>query len=58
VERYAVGDWEWLLTVLQDHGPRRLISHAREVEGTDPEGARWPRYKASDDATAAICLLS
>jgi hypothetical protein len=58
VERYEVGDWGWLLTVLQDHGPRRLISHAREVEGTDPEGARWPRYKASDDATAAICLLS
>ena len=45
------------MTVLQDHGPRRLIARARELEGGDPAGARWPRYKASDDATAAICLL-
>ncbi len=58
VESYAVGDWSWLLTVLQDDGPRQLISRAREVEGTDPEGTRWPRYKASDDATATICLFS
>jgi hypothetical protein len=58
VERYAVGDWSWLLTVLQNDGPRHLISRAREIESTDPAGTRWPRYKASDDATAAICLLS
>jgi hypothetical protein len=29
-----------------------------ELEGSDPTGARWRRYKASDDATAAICLPS
>ena len=56
VERYGAGDWSWLLTVLQDEGPGRLIARARELEGSDPAGARWPRYKASDDATAAICL--
>jgi hypothetical protein len=58
VERYGAGDWSWLLAVLQDEGPGRLIAQARELEGSDPAGARWPRYKASDDATAAICLLS
>jgi hypothetical protein len=58
VERYGAGDWSWLLTVLQDEGPGRLIARARELEGCDPTGARWPRYKASDDATAAICLPS
>jgi hypothetical protein len=58
VERYGAGDWSWLLTVLQDEGPGRLIARARELEGSDPSGARWPRYKASDDATAAICLPS
>jgi hypothetical protein len=58
VERYGAGDWSWLLAVLQDEGPRRLIAQARELEGSDPAGARWPRYKASDDATAAICLPS
>jgi hypothetical protein len=58
VERYGAGDWSWLLAVLQDEGPGRLIAQARELEGSDPAGARWPRYKASDDATAAICLPS
>src|SRR5215216_1969249 len=58
VERYGAGDWSWLLTVLQDEGPGRLIARVRELEGSDPAGARWPRYKASDDATAAICLPS
>ena len=56
VERYGAGDWSWLLTVLQEEGPRRLIARARELESRDPAGARWPRYKASDDATAAICV--
>src|SRR5215217_4068106 len=58
VERYGAGDWSWLLTVLQDEGPGRLIARARELEGSDPSGARRPRYKAGDDATAAICLPS
>jgi hypothetical protein len=58
VERYAAGDWRWLLAILQRHGPRHVISRVREAEHTDPAGARWPRYKRSDDATAAFCLLS
>ena len=58
VERYAAGDWRWLLAILHRHGPRHVISRVREAEDTDPAGARWPRYKRSDDATAAFCLLS
>jgi hypothetical protein len=58
VERYAAGDWRWLLTALQRQGPRHVISRVREAEHTDPAGLRWPRYKRSDDATAAVCLLS
>jgi hypothetical protein len=57
VEPYAVVDWMELLDILQQHGPTRLISRVREVEDADPTGTRWPRYKRSDDATAAFCLL-
>ena len=54
---YAVADWTELLAILQQHGPAHAISRVREVEDADPTGARWPRYKRSDDATAAFCLL-
>lgn len=57
VEQYAIVDWTGLLAILQRHGPRQVISHVREAEDTDPIGARWPRYKRSDDATAAFCRL-
>jgi hypothetical protein len=57
VELYAVVDWPELLGSLQQHGPTHIISRVREVEDTDPIGTRWPRYKRSDDATAAFCLL-
>jgi hypothetical protein len=57
VELYAVVDWPELLGGMQQHGPAHVISRVREVEDADPIGARWPRYKRSDDATAAFCLL-
>jgi hypothetical protein len=57
VELYSVVDWTELLDLLQQHGPRHAISRVREVEDTDPTGHRWPRYKRSDDATVAFCLL-
>jgi hypothetical protein len=56
VELYAVVDWMELLDILQQ-GPTHVISRVREVEDADPIGARWPRYKRSDDATVAFCLL-
>jgi hypothetical protein len=57
VELYAVVDWTELLGILHQHGPAHVISLVREVEEADPTGARWPRYKRSDDATVAFCLL-
>ena len=57
VERYAAVDWPELLGILQEHGPTGAILRVREVEEADPIGTRWPRYKRSDDATAAFCLL-
>jgi len=57
VNLYAVTDWPELLGIMQQHGPARVISQVREVEDADPVGTRWPRYKRSDDATAAFCLL-
>ena len=32
-------------------GPGELITQVRAAEATDADGARWPRLKASDDAT-------
>ena len=57
VELYAVVGWPELLGIMQQHGPTHVISRVREVEDADPTGTRWPRYKRSDDATAAFCLL-
>jgi hypothetical protein len=57
VDLYAVVDWPELLSSMQQHGPARVTSRVREVEDTDPTGTRWPRYKRSDDATAAFCLI-
>ena len=58
VEPYAVVDWTELLEIVQQHGPTHAITRVREAEDTDPTGDRWPRYKRSDDATVAFCLLS
>jgi hypothetical protein len=58
VEPYAVVDWRQLLTMLELHGPAHAIARVREAEGADPAGTRWPRYKRSDDATVAYCVLS
>jgi hypothetical protein len=41
-----------ILSTLTENGPQTLIDNVRQVETTDPHGDRWPRYKASDDATA------
>jgi hypothetical protein len=57
VDLYAVVEWPELLVNMQQHGPAYVISRVREVEDADPIGTRWPRYKRSDDATAAFCLL-
>jgi hypothetical protein len=57
VELYAAARWPELLDLMQEDGPTQVISRVRELEDADPSGSRWPRYKRSDDATAALCLL-
>ena len=49
---FGLAGWEQILSTLAKGGPQTLIEEVRRVEATDPHGDRWPRYKASDDATA------
>jgi hypothetical protein len=51
-DRFHLMSWRDLLAVLRKDGPAELIARTREVEATDPDGARWPRGKTSDDASA------
>lgn len=54
VDTFQDMGWASCLDYLQEHGPRGLIHHVRRIEESDPVGARWPRFKVSDDATVAI----
>jgi hypothetical protein len=49
---FDLASWEQILSTLAEKGPQTLIEEVRRVEETDLRGDRWPRYKASDDATA------
>ncbi|MFD9319231.1 integrase [Streptomyces sp. NPDC060053] len=51
VDSFDLATWETTKTVLDSSGPAELIRHVREAEGGDPDGRRWPRGKATDDAT-------
>ncbi|MFI1568500.1 UTRA domain-containing protein [Streptomyces sp. NPDC020490] len=53
VDSFGALTWAELLTLLRTEGPAALIAHTREAELADPVGERWPRFKRSDDATAA-----
>jgi Protein phosphatase 2C len=48
---YGLASWPEILSTIRADGPGALISQVREAEAGDPEGARWPRRKISDDAT-------
>ncbi|WP_067816940.1 protein phosphatase 2C domain-containing protein [Actinomadura kijaniata] len=50
-DRFGLATWHELLAVLRKEGPGELIARTREVEASDPDGSRWPRGKASDDAS-------
>ncbi|MFI8213994.1 hypothetical protein [Streptomyces werraensis] len=52
-DSFGALSWAQLLDLLRTEGPAALIAHTREAELTDPVGERWPRFKLSDDATAA-----
>lgn len=51
VDVFQQATWLETLALLEYQGPRQLLREVRAVEAADPEGRRWPRYKASDDAT-------
>ncbi|TDE12628.1 protein phosphatase 2C domain-containing protein [Jiangella asiatica] len=52
VDRFQLIDWQTLLQLIDRHGPEHLLRLVREAETSDPDGKRWPRGKATDDATA------
>ncbi|WEH16936.1 protein phosphatase 2C domain-containing protein [Streptomyces sp. VNUA24] len=58
VDRFELADWAEVLSVLDSSGPDELIRRVREAEADDPEGRRWPRGKARDDATVLHWALS
>ncbi|MGY4744481.1 protein phosphatase 2C domain-containing protein [Streptomyces sp. ATMOS53] len=57
VDRFALATWQETVTLLSSSGPHELIRQVREAEADDPEGRRWPRGKAQDDATALHWVL-
>jgi hypothetical protein len=58
VDKFALADWRELLAALDSTGPDGLLRRVREVEDSDPDGRRWPRGKARDDATVLHWVLS
>ncbi len=44
-----------LAEIVRRHGPAELIRQVRSAEADDPDGRRWRRSKATDDATAIYC---
>jgi hypothetical protein len=44
-----------IAAVVGQYGPAELIRQVRAAEATDPDGIRWKRSKAHDDATAVYC---
>ncbi|MFE1781064.1 integrase [Streptomyces sp. NPDC059506] len=58
VDRFGLASWNEVLAVLDSTGPDELIHRTREAEDSDPDGRRWPRGKAHDDATVLHWVLS
>ena len=48
----TVTNYAAAMAVLAASGPQWLVDYVRAAEDSDPQGARWPRNKARDDATA------
>ena len=47
-------DWRDVLARAVESDARSVVRRVRRVEADDPQGAHWPRFKASDDATIAV----
>ncbi|MEV8634335.1 integrase [Streptosporangium sp. NPDC051023] len=57
VDTFHEMNWSDCLDYLDEQGPHGLINHVRQIENSDPEGLMWPRFKTSDDATAALIRM-
>ncbi|MFE0463045.1 hypothetical protein ACFW1A_27700 [Kitasatospora sp. NPDC058965] len=57
VTEYGMATWADAFAILRSSGVGELIAEVRKVEATDPNGKRWPRFKAGDDAAIAFCEL-
>ncbi|HYN96983.1 MAG TPA: protein phosphatase 2C domain-containing protein [Pilimelia sp.] len=51
---FAAASWRELLDLATAAGPAAVIAATRELEARDADRRVWPRYKASDDATAVL----
>ncbi|MEU4720718.1 protein phosphatase 2C domain-containing protein [Nonomuraea dietziae] len=58
VDRFELITWRQALDLLDESGPDELIRRVREAEAGDLDGARWPRGKTFDDATAIYWTFS
>jgi hypothetical protein len=50
-DRYGLLGWPELLATIRGQGPHALIDEVRVAEAADADCSRWPRTKATDDAT-------
>jgi hypothetical protein len=52
---FGLASWADLAGIVRREGPEELIRQVRAVETADPDGVRWRRSKAFDDATVVYC---
>jgi hypothetical protein len=58
VDRYKVYDAGGLVKAALDKGLQELGRELRAIETADAGGAKYPRFKSSDDATAVLLRLT
>ncbi|ADD40086.1 hypothetical protein [Stackebrandtia nassauensis] len=57
VDRFGILTWTELLDLASSGGPEEVINQTRTAETTDLECKKWPRGRAHDDATLALCVF-
>ena len=57
VEVFRETDWAGAFALLEEAGCEELVARVRAAEAADPDGERFPRGKACDDATAVLARL-
>ena len=55
---YGCYDIEGLVAAIQNEGLESVGRDLRAIEEKDPEGARFPRFKKNDDATAVLLRVT